>query len=92
MDTLLWHSWWVWAAAGVTLAILEVLAPGFTFLGFAIGASALAFVLLLTPYVPSVPVLLILFGVLSIVAWLVLRHFFKPPTGQRTIIEHDIND
>lgn len=30
--------WWVWVAAGLVLAILETLLPGFILLGFAIGA------------------------------------------------------
>ena len=34
----LWQEWWVWGVAGVVLAILEVMIPGFILLGFAIGA------------------------------------------------------
>ena len=36
--------WWIWLAAALVLAILEVLAPGFIFLGFAIGAAFMALV------------------------------------------------
>jgi len=36
----LWQEWWVWTVAGVALAVLEILAPGYIFLGFAIGAVA----------------------------------------------------
>jgi hypothetical protein len=39
MDTVLWHLWWVWLAAALGLAILEILVPGFIFLGFAVGAA-----------------------------------------------------
>ena len=34
----MWAVWWVWIVAGCALAVLEVLVPGFVFLGFAIGA------------------------------------------------------
>ena len=34
-----WFSiWWVWVVAGFALAALEVVLPGYIFLGFAIGA------------------------------------------------------
>ena len=32
-------AWWVWMAAALVLAIVEVLLPGFMLLGFAIGAA-----------------------------------------------------
>ena len=35
---MLWQVWWVWVAGGFLLGVLEVLAPGFIFLGFALGA------------------------------------------------------
>ncbi|WP_439118076.1 NfeD family protein, partial [Nereida ignava] len=38
MDALA-NTWWAWAAFALVLAILEVLAPGFVLLGFAIGAA-----------------------------------------------------
>ena len=87
----LWSLWWVWLAAALALGILEVLAPGFIFLGFAIGA-ALVGVLLLSPFAPGLPALLAIFAVLSLLAWLVLRRFFRAPGGDARRIETDIND
>jgi len=87
----LWSFWWVWLAAALVLGILEVLAPGFIFLGFAIGA-ALVGLLLLSPLTPGLAALLAIFAVLSLVAWLVLRRFFRAPGGDARMIETDIND
>ena len=42
-----WSEWWVWAAGALILAIIEVLVPGYVFLGFAIGAGIMALVFLL---------------------------------------------
>ena len=38
---MLWQVWWVWIVAGFALGVLEVIAPGYIFLGFAIGAVAM---------------------------------------------------
>ena len=64
-----WLTWWVWLAAALALAILEVALPGFIFLGFAIGAAITGLLLLIPGLVPSLPVLLLIFAVLSLVRW-----------------------
>ncbi len=87
----LWSIWWVWLCAGLALAILEVLVPGFIFLGFAIGAAGVALLLLL-PIATSWPVLLAVFAVLSLITWAVLRRIFRSPKGQARYVRHDIND
>ena len=84
--------WWVWMAAALVLAILEVLVPGFVFLGFAIGALAVSLILLNTGLAPGLPLLLLIFAGLSLVAWLVLRKFFALPKGQVKTFDKDIND
>ena len=83
--------WWVWMAAALALAILEVLAPGFIFLGFAAGA-ALVGLLLLTPATPRLAALLAIFALLSLIAWAILRRTFRRPGGDARHIDHDIND
>lgn len=92
METALWTLWWVWAAAALLLAIVEVLVPGFVFLGFAIGAAAVALILLVSGMTPGLPVLLLIFAALSLAAWLVLRRVFALPKGQVKTFDHDIND
>ncbi len=90
-DMALWSLWWVWLAAALILAILEVLAPGFIFLGFAIGAGIVG-LMLLTPFSPGLPALLAVFAVLSLVAWGGLRTAFRRDDGAARRIDHDIND
>jgi len=85
-------TWWVWLAAALVLAILEVLAPGFVFLGFAIGAAVMGVILLAAGQSLSIPMILLIFAALSLVAWLVLRRVFELPGGQVKTFDHDIND
>ena len=86
----LWSLWWVWGVIALGLAIIEILL-GFVFLGFAIGAAAVA-VILLTPLSLTFPVLLLVFAVLSLAAWLILRRVFALPKGQVKTFDTDIND
>ncbi|MDC0657105.1 hypothetical protein N6L27_03760 [Leisingera sp. SS27] len=91
MDAPFWVLWWVWGAGALVLAILEVLAPGFVFLGFAIGAAIVG-LLLLAGASFTLPLLLLIFAALSLAAWLVMRRVFALPKGQVKTFNHDIND
>jgi len=82
-----WLTWWIWLAAALALAILEVALPGFIFLGFAIGAAITGLLLVIPGFVPSLSFLLLIFAVLSF-----LRRMFARPHGQVKTFEHDIND
>lgn len=84
--------WWVWLAAGLTLAILEILVPGFVFLGFAIGAAIVGLLLIGPAQLLSAQAILLIFAALSLIAWLVLRRIFALPKGQVKTFDHDIND
>ena len=96
--------WWVWMAGALVLAILEVLIPGFVFLGFAIGAVGVSLILLISGPIagliagpiagltPTLPVLALIFAGLSLVAWLAMRRYFAMPKGQVKTFEGDIND
>lgn len=89
----MWAEWWVWAAGGLILAVLEVLAPGYVFLGFAIGAGFTALTLLIGGgAVTSLPLLLVIFAVLSLAAWLVLRRIVGVRKGQIKIWDRDVNE
>ena len=90
----MWAIWWVWVAAGIALGALEVVVPGFIFLGFALGAVLTGVILLIGQFVFifSLPMLLLIFAVASLVSWLALRAVFK---GQRTSVkiwDRDINE
>ncbi|MCG7624955.1 MULTISPECIES: NfeD family protein [unclassified Epibacterium] len=87
----LWSLWWIWGAFALLLGIAEILLPGFIFLGFAIGATCVAVLLLMTLKV-SLPLLLLIFAALSLAAWLILKRLFALPKGQVKTFDTDIND
>lgn len=92
MTDPIWSIWWIWGAAALILAILEVLAPGFVFLGFAIGSAAVALILLNTGMTIGLPMLALVFAALSLISWLVMRRYFALPKGQVKTFEDDINE
>lgn len=86
--------WWVWMVGAMLLAILEVVAPAQIFLGFAVGAAGVGLGLLIG--IPSLgtslPLMLLIFAVISLVAWLVLRQVLGIREGQVKHFRHDINE
>lgn len=84
--------WWVWLAAALVVAILEIMVPGFVFLGFAIGAAVVGLLLIGPMQLLSVQAILLLFAAFSLIAWLALRRIFALPKGQVKTFDHDIND
>jgi len=87
----LWAVWWVWVVASVGLAVLEVLVPGFVFLGFAISAAVVAVLVGFGLLGGNVPVLVLVFAVLALVAWLGLRGAVGVTKGQVKVWDKDIN-
>lgn len=92
MDADPWTIWWGWLAGALVLGILEVVLPGFIFLGFALGAAGVALILLITGAAISLQVLVLIFAVLSLLSWLAMRRFFALPKGQVKTFDSDIND
>ena len=93
----MWAAWWIWGAAAVVLAIGEVLLPSFALLGFALGAAVVAALLLfggpLSVWLAaSLPLLLLIFAVVSLLCWLALRRWVGVYRGQVKQFDHDIND
>lgn len=86
-----WQEYWAWLAAALVLAILEILLPINVLLGFALGAGAVGVGLFLGVLGAALPVLLVVFGAVSLVAWLVLRHLLGVRAEQVRRIDHDIN-
>ncbi len=88
----MWAVWWVWIVAGFALGVLEVLAPGYIFVGFAIGAVIVGIGLGLGLLGGSLAVLLLVFAVASLVAWYGLRRTMGVRKGQVRLWDRDIND
>jgi len=89
---MMWNVWWVWIVAGFSLGVLEILAPGYIFLGFAIGALVTGVLLGLGVLGGSLPLLLVVFALLSLASWFVLRRAVGVAPGQEKIWHKDIND
>lgn len=92
----LWSEWWVWAVAALVLAVGEVLLPSFVLLGFAIGAGVIALILLVggvmaAGLAASLPYLLLIFAVVSLLSWLGLRRWLGVYKNQVKTFDHDIN-
>jgi membrane protein implicated in regulation of membrane protease activity len=83
--------WWVWLSAALALATLEVIVPGYIFLGFAVGAALLGLILLIVP-IASLPIILVIFAVLSLGAYLAMRRIFGLPGQKPKVWDRDIND
>ncbi|MBU2889851.1 hypothetical protein KO492_09130 [Celeribacter halophilus] len=86
------QQWWVWAVAAIALMGLEVMAPGFIFLGFGVGAGIVALLLALGLFGGNVAVVLLVVAVLSMLAWFAMRQAFGVRKGQVKIWDKDIND
>jgi membrane protein implicated in regulation of membrane protease activity len=93
----MWGEWWVWGVAAVALAVGEVLLPSFVLLGFAIGAGIVALVLLVGGPLAvwlagSLPILLLVFAVISLASWLALRRWLGVYGSQVKTFDRDINE
>jgi inner membrane protein len=88
---MLWSVWWVWLSAALALATLEVMVPGYIFLGFAAGAGVLGLILLVVP-IASLPLILAIFAVLSLLAYLAMRRIFGLRGEAPKVWDRDIND
>lgn len=88
----LWQVWWVWVVVGFALGGLEILAPGYIFLGFAIGAVLTGALVGFGILGGVVSGLLLAFAVLSLAAWFALRRTMGVRAGQVKVWDRDIND
>ncbi|MEL7255153.1 MAG: hypothetical protein AAFZ04_05900 [Pseudomonadota bacterium] len=86
----LWSLWWVWASAALALGILELLVPGFIFLGIAAGAAIVALLVGIWGDLGLTPSLAI-FAAASLISWIALKRAFKPADDQTRVVHDDIN-
>ncbi|WP_255683614.1 NfeD family protein [Allitabrizicola rongguiensis] len=87
----MWTEWWVWVVAGLVLAILEVVLPGYIFAGFAVGAVLTGGMTWLGLLGGSLPAALVVFAVLSLGGWAIMRVVFGKNTGEVKRWDKDIN-
>lgn len=92
-----WREWWAWGMLAALMGILELIVPGYIFLGFSIAATAMAGIFLIgepvAGWLPQgLPALALVFAVLSILAWVALRLIFRLPRGQVKTFDYDINE
>ncbi|HHX88677.1 MAG TPA: hypothetical protein GX700_02710 [Paracoccus sp.] len=90
-------EWWVWAAAGLALGILELLVPGYVFVGFALGAVLTGAMIGLglpgSGWMVAQPLnTLLVFALLSLAAWVILRRTLGTRQGQSRRFTRDINE
>ncbi len=86
-----WLLWWVWVAAAIGFAILEVLLPIFVFLGFSAGAFATAALVLLGVDL-GLGGTLVAFALISSAAYGLLRLSLGGHKGTARIVHRDVND
>jgi len=86
----MWNVWWVWIVAGFALGVLEVLAPGYIFLGFAIAAAVMAVIVGLGAQLGAAMAILV-YAILALLAWLGLRAKFGTSEKDVKVWRDDIN-
>jgi membrane protein implicated in regulation of membrane protease activity len=87
-----WSVWWIWIVAGFLIGGLEIVVPGYIFLGFAIGAVATGIFLGVGILSGGPAFLLLTFALCSLVAWFALRRTMGVRAGQVKVWDRDIND
>ena len=88
----MWAVWWVWVVAGFALGVVEVLVPGFIFLGFAIGAVITGVLVGIGLLGANVAVLVLVFALASLGAWFALRQMLGARGGDVKLWDKDINE
>ncbi len=86
----LFGVWWAWIVLGAGLAVLEVLVPGFIFLGFAIAAVVMAAIIALGVFA-SLAFAILVYALLALAAWLILRALFGTGEKDVKVWRDDIN-
>ncbi|MEZ5913685.1 MAG: hypothetical protein R3D84_16885 [Paracoccaceae bacterium] len=90
---MLWQQWWLWLSAGALLGVLEMLAPGFILLGFALGAVLVGLLLWFGAVSGgSLSALLLIFAFASLAAWVGLKRIFGARSSEKTVWHRDINE
>lgn len=87
-----WENGWLWLIAALVLALLELFAPAWVFLGVAISVAIMGLVLLIGLWSGGLPIALVVTAILSGVIWFLLRRMAGVRKDQVRIWDRDIND
>ncbi len=83
---------WFWIIAALLLGGLEILLPGWFFLGAALAALLMGLAILSGIWTAGLPLTLVVTAAVSGLTWLVLRRIFGTSRGEVRIWTRDIND
>lgn len=91
---MIWHwaNGWLWISAGLVVALIELLLPGYLFIGTALALVAMGGLLLAGLWPGGLAGALVVTGLLSIAAWVLLRRLMGVQRDQVRIWDRDIND
>lgn len=89
---MIWQNGWLWLIAALVLALLELLAPAWLFLGIAAAVALMGLALLAGLWSGGLPMALVVTAVLSGVIWVLLRRLVGVHKDQVRIWDRDIND
>ncbi len=88
----MWTTWWIWIVGGFALGVLEIIIPGYVFLGFAVGAVVTGGLIGIGILGQSLPVAILIFALASLAGWYVLRATLGKHEGQVKLWDKDVND
>lgn len=83
---------WLWIGGGLIVALVELMLPGYLFLGTAAALIVMGIVLLAGLWPWGLPGALVTVAVLTFLAWALLRRLLGVRHGQVRIWDRDIND
>lgn len=83
---------WIWIIAALILGALEIVLPGWFFMGIALAVGVMGLVILAGLWTGGLPLALVVTALLSGVIWLLLRRIFGSSRGEVRIWTRDIND
>ncbi|MBU3028656.1 NfeD family protein [Paracoccus marinaquae] len=87
-----WLNGWLWIVLSLVLAVLELFAPGWVFMGLAAAVGLMGILLLTGLWSAGLPMTLVATALLSGLAWYLLRRVAGVKKGQVRIWDRDIND
>ena len=83
---------WLWIVVALVLGAVEILLPGWIFLGSAVAVGLMGLLILSGVWGAGLPLTLVVTALLSGLIWLALRRIFGASRGSVRIWTRDIND